>query len=266
MQVYRKIKKAAVVSSGWMGDSIVCSSVASALYDEKKFDVDFYTKWPQLKNLLDFDDRYKTYTYNDNFFSRTILNEKLSTYDLVIREPINWSYEVPKTVEMKILAGCIPTSEYIIKPPPFKRLPLTKTEFHKIAISKDIYKKSYGRDIGNLIEKLETIYQIAWVGLDSNKSSKHGKKSNLVEDVLTILDCDFFFGPEGGMLWLAGGLGIRTAYLTEHIQHWKPINAAGDCWMCLGSANMFPNGNHLQLPPYCSNDIAFGLIKDSFPI
>jgi len=56
-----------------MGDSIVCASAASALNEEKNFEVDFYTKWPQLKSLLDFDDRFNTILYKDNLVGQILL-------------------------------------------------------------------------------------------------------------------------------------------------------------------------------------------------
>jgi hypothetical protein len=60
-------------------------------------------------------------------------------------------------------------------------------------------------------------------------------------------------------------LGLRTAYLTEHIGHLKPFNKDGDCWKTIGNINLFPNGNHVALPPHCPNELVFEKISKEFP-
>jgi len=79
----------------------------------------------------------------------------------------------------------------------------------------------------------------------------------------TIKKSDCFIGPEGGMLWLAGCLGVRTIYFTEHFHHVRPQDPHGDPWKSLGIANMFPNSNHIALPSYCSNHDAVEIISDA---
>ena len=63
------------------------------------------------------------------------------------------------------------------------------------------------------------------------------------------------------MLWLAGCLGVRTIYFTEHFHHVRPPVPDGDPWKSLGIANMFPNANHIALPSYCSNQDAVEIIS-----
>jgi len=74
---------------------------------------------------------------------------------------------------------------------------------------------------------------------------------------------DCFIGPEGGMLWLAGCLGVRTIYFTEHFHHVHPQHPQGDPWKSLGIVNMFPNANHIPLPSYCSNQDAVEIISNA---
>lgn len=45
-----------------------------------------------------------------------------------------------------------------------------------MAISRDIYKKAYGRNIEALLSNLSNMYELYWVGLDATKSSLFGKK------------------------------------------------------------------------------------------
>jgi len=45
----------------------------------------------------------------------------------------------------------------------------------------------------------------------------------------------------------------------------KPFNKDGDCWKTIGNINLFPNGNHVALPPHCPNELVFEKISKEFP-
>lgn len=254
-------RQVAVIATGWVGDTIACSAAATSLFEEKGYDVHLYIKWPQLLSILNNDARYSTKLYKDTRLGRMLLWHQLQQYDLIIKEPKTWSYTEPLTMEIRRLAGCSPLSEYELKVP---STPASLAKGKKtITVSRDIYKRAYGRNIDELITKLETIYHIEWIGLNPTQDSKTGRATDLLPVAQTMLRSDGYFGPEGGMLWLAAGLGIRTFYLTEHIQQVHPIHPSGDPWKCLGSQNMFPRGNHVALPSFCSNDDAFASIRNA---
>ena len=263
-EISRRIKKAAVVATGWLGDSIMCSAAASSLHDELGYQVDFYIKWPQLFNILSADDRFNTHLYQDSFLSRVRLKYQLQKYDLVIHEPKQWSHKEPKIVEIRRLAGCALSSEYLLR--------ITEN-FHfnndsnrirpLITLSRDIYKKAYGRNIDGFLDMLRQFCDVEWIGLDPKLSSKFGKEEDLLLIARAMKNSDCFIGPEGGMLWLAGCLGVRTIYFTEHFHHVRPPGPDGDPWKSLGIANMFPNANHIALPSYCSNQDAVEIISNA---
>ena len=255
-------KKAAVVATGWVGDSIMCSAAAKSLHEDKGYQVDFFIKWPQLMRIMEADDSFTTLLYQDNFLGRLILKLSLQQYDLVVYEPKMWSHTEPKIVEIRRLAECHLSSEYVLKIA--EELPVGNRATGSkplITLSRDIYKKAYGRDIDDFVNKLRQVCEVEWIGLDPNLSSKYGKEEDLLPLAQVMKKSDCFIGPEGGMLWLAGCLGVRTIYFTEHFHHVRPPGPDGDPWKSLGIANMFPNADHIAMPSYCSNQDAVEIIS-----
>ena len=74
-------KKAAVVATGWVGDSIMCSAAAQSLHEDKGYQVDFFIKWPQLMRIMEADDRFITRLYQDNFLGRLKLKLRLQWWN-----------------------------------------------------------------------------------------------------------------------------------------------------------------------------------------
>ncbi len=251
----KSTKKAAVVASGWLGDTIACSAAATSLY-EKGYEVDFYILWPQLKPILVNDQRFRTIVYSKfliSFFKRPLFQ---SRYDLIVREPNGWSYEEPFTSQIRRIAGCEVKPEYELFLP--KTIPNLLKDKSKpvITFARDTEKRAYGRDISDLLKRLSLHADIEWVGLDPKLSSKKGKNKALILDAIKISQSDIFVGPEGGLLWLAAGLGKKCIYFSEHIQELAKKIGRGIPTLCLGSTRHFPNGNHIELPAFCSTEIA----------
>lgn len=249
-----------MIATGWLGDTIACTAAATSLYEERDFEVDFYVKWPQLISILSQDTRYRTQGYVDSRWGRFSLSRRLADYDLVLREPSTWSYREPFTAEIRRTAGCAPKPEYTLVLPGNTASSHHQPFFRRIAIARDIYKRAYGRDVNALIDALSQQFELVWVGLPPEKSSKRGRHLDLMEDAQLLASADGFVGPEGGLLWLAAGLGVRTVYFTEHIQHVQESIQSGNAWCSLGSINLFPEKGHCALPAYCTNDEALARI------
>jgi hypothetical protein len=253
-------KKAIVVSEGWLGDAIACSAAASSL-SEMGYITTLAIRWPQLKSIFDNDQRFETVVYGKYLtykISRPIFP---SRFDLIVREPKGWSYSDPFTVEIRKIAGCEPKADYQLYLPKYAT---SKEDFRnrpQIALSRDMQKRAYGRDIEDFFERVSTFADIKWVGLSSSMNSKHGKSHSLLEDAVCIKNSDLFIGPEGGLLWLAAGLGARCTYFTEHILEVERAHEIKGLMKILGSENHFPNANHKALQPYCSNHEAIDIIK-----
>ena len=103
--------RAAVIATGWLGDTIACSAAATSLA-EKGYKTTLFIRWPQLKPILDKDKRFITRTYWHIKLLKLFMPIINRFFDLVIWEPSGWSYKEPFTSEMRRLAGCDPKPEY----------------------------------------------------------------------------------------------------------------------------------------------------------
>ncbi len=258
-----KRKKAAVIATGWVGDTIACTAAATSLY-ELGYEVTFFTRWPQLVEILRNDSRFSVRLYR-HLKAIRLFRPILSWYfDLLVWEPNKWSYKEPFTAEIRRIAGCPPTPEYEL----FLGSKNVVTDVAHgsrpvITVSRDLYKRAYGRDIDDLITQLQTLGQIEWVGLPPQKNSKHGKQKGLLDDAMRIFKSDIFVGPEGGLLWLAAGIGKPCIYFTENIIEVAKQNNILNLDHILGSKNYFPNSAiQFALPPYCSNERVIKIAGD----
>ena len=121
-------------------------------------------------------------------------------------------------------------------------------------MSRDLEKRAYGRNLTEFISELSKFAIIKWVGLPSNKSSKQGVRSDILDTANSIHEAKMYIGPEGGLLWLAAGIGCSCVYFTEHILHLENVNHKVGLDKILGSKNHFPTRRDiLSLHPYCTN-------------
>lgn len=259
-------KRAAVVSGGWLGDTIACTAAAASL-SEKGYKTTFYMQWPQLKPILDNDERFVTKLYGrflTNKIQRPIFR---AGYDVVVLEPKCWTYDEPFTSEIRRIAGCEPKPEYSLRLSEVQK-GLIKSSEPKvrplIAVARDTYKRAYGRDVDGLVNELSSFADVRWVGLNPDKDSKKGKNISLVKDASLIYNADLFIGTEGGLLWVAAGLGKQCVYFTEYILDMDKSIQRGHPCMVLGSRHHFPDASHIDLPAYCSNDYVVKTITDLF--
>jgi len=247
-------KKAAVVSAGWLGDAIACSAAAASL-SEMGYDTVFFMRWPQLKPIFDNDKRFTTKYYGRYLTYKAPRPLFPSRYSIIAREPAGWSYEEPFTSEIRRSAGCEPLAEYNLMLSE-RQIGMARTRFSTnrpvISFARQCYSRAYGRDIDELADALTGIAEVQWVGLDPTKDSKKGKHLSLEEDASVIYSSDIYLGPEGGLLWLAAGLGTQCVYFTEHIFEIAK-RKSGNPRIALGSKNHFPKASHIDLPPFCPN-------------
>ncbi|QWE16885.1 hypothetical protein [Polynucleobacter sp. AP-Nino-20-G2] len=259
-----KSKRAAVIATGWVGDTIACTAAATSLYD-KGFKVTFFTRWPQLVPILKNDSRFTVRLYWHLKIIRILKPILNWCFDVVIWEPNKWSYQEPFTAEIRRIAGCAPITEYqLFLGPERAMVEASHNSRPVITISRDLYKRAYGRDIDNLISQLQTLGKVEWVGLLPLKNSKHGKTRGLLSDAISIFKSDIFIGPEGGLLWLAAGIGKPCIYFTENIVEVAKQNNIPNLDHILGSKNHYPDKDiYFPLPAYCSNEDAIKITKNA---
>ena len=255
-------RKVAVVATGWVGDTIACTAAATSLA-EAGCEVTLFTRWPQLKEILENDSRYQTRVYWHLRVIKFLKPFLELWFDQVIWEPSRWSYREPFTSEIRRIAGCTPNPEYeLFLLPDRKQIQQHKNAIPVVAIGRDLYKRAYGRNIDEFASRLSKHVEIRWVGLDPNKNSKHGKHQSLLKEAQQIAACDLFIGPEGGLLWLAAGVGVPSVYFTENIVEVARQNGLASLDHVLGSKNHFPGlKTHQALEPNCSNQEALEAIQ-----
>ena len=259
-----KKKTAAVVATGWVGDTITCTAAATSLY-EVGYEVTLFIRWPQLKDILKNDKRFKVRLYPHLKVIKSFGWLLDLCFDKVVWEPAGWDYIYPSTTEIRMVAGCEPKPEYeLFLGDGFVPEVREKNARPLIAFGRDIYKRAYGRDVDEFVRMLSEIADIEWIGLAPEKNSKHGKGNSLLQEAKRIAAADIFLGPEGGLLWLAAGIGKPCVYFSENIDAVAARKGIGNLDHVVGSKNHFPDKNiHTALPSGCSNQQAIALIQSA---
>ncbi len=259
-----KKRTAAVIATGWIGDTIACTAAATSLY-ESGYQVTFFTRWPQLRAVLENDRRFTVRIYPHIKVIKLLKFALEFWFDKVVWEPKRWSYQEPFTSEIRRIAGCEPSSDYKlflgVTPPLEGR---NQSGRPLIAFGRDIYKRAYGRNIDELIAMMSEFADIEWIGLSPEKNSKHGKQDSLLSVARRINAADIFMGPEGGLLWLAAGIGMPCIYFSENIDAVAKQNGFLNLNEVLGSKNCFTDKSmHVALPAMCSNQDVIELVKST---
>jgi hypothetical protein len=259
-----KKRTAAVIATGWIGDTIACTAAATSLY-ESGYQVTFFSRWPQLKAVLENDQRFTVRIYPHIKIIKLLKYVLEFWFDKVVWEPKTWSYQEPFTSEIRRIAGCDPTPEYelFLGSPP---LPKDRHQSGRplIALGRDFYKRAYGRNVDELTAMLSEFADIEWIGLSPEKNSKHGRQDSLLSVARRINAADIFMGPEGGLLWLAAGIGMPCVYFSENIDAVAKQNGFLSLDDVLGSKNCFiDKSKHIALPSMCSNQDVLQLVKST---
>jgi len=253
-------KKTALIGKGYLGDTLASCAGAISLYEEKGIKVDFYCKWKQLIPILKQDTRFNTIYYSKNFLGRIIFYFRLKKYNTIFEAPESWSYKEPFTCQIRRIVKCKAKKSFKINLN--KSLYPSNIRKNQIAISRDLISRNFGRDISELTDILSLQKKIVWVGLPAGKSSKRGKNVDLSDTVHKLLSSEVYIGPEGGLLWLAGSIGVSTLYFSEQIDNVNKKLKKGNAWKTLGSENIFGKKNHKCIPAYCSNKEAIKIIYE----
>jgi hypothetical protein len=259
-----KKRTAAVIATGWIGDTIACTAAATSLY-ESGYQVTFFSRWPQLKAVLENDQRFTVRIYPHIKIIKLLKYVLEFWFDKVVWEPKTWGYKEPFTSEIRRIAGCDPRPEYelFLGSPP---LPKDRHQSGRplIALGRDFYKRAYGRNVDELTAMLSEFADIEWIGLSPEKNSKHGRQDSLLSVARRINAADIFMGPEGGLLWLAAGIGMPCVYFSENIDAVAKRNGFLSLDAILGSKNYFSDkGMHIALPSMCSNQDVLELVKST---
>lgn len=115
------------------------------------------------------------------------------------------------------------------------------------------------RDIDYIINKLKEKYILIPLGFDHQVSQYDiGLEScSLYSYTASVIKfCDLVIGQEGGMTNLAAGIGTKTMITTDFMNYLYGKYGRMKQYdeIKLGPANICPNGNHIHLAPYVSDE------------
>lgn len=288
--------KILIKTYGYFGDSLFASSIANEVKARVQYGVeqiDFLTGWPQVAELLELNPHIDNVFVSDRpgpMPINSMLDE--TVYDRVYQ--LNeLSFYLPPPEEYQRLVGInYPSTRFTVYTNPdldamvqeelgkiraqltdeqqilyipynwdVKAFRYTEEEYEQGKYLAPNNHNIPKRDIKKVIESLSQYHYIIFGGLP------HGKPQNGVEslqkslllEASVIKHCDWYVGPEGGLVNIAGGVGTRTIINWDWVHYLYGHN--GLIKQCdppmLGPANMFgPEGNWV-IDPYVTDEELF---------
>jgi hypothetical protein len=118
------------------------------------------------------------------------------------------------------------------------------------------------RDPNRIIEKLQKKYNVFIIGNNSQFNIDENTSETFLLNASALKKCDLFFGYPGGLHWIAAGVGTKTVCTSEHvINHYKnngefageDFDQFKEQWQ-VHASKMFTNQEHILLEPFISDD------------
>lgn len=297
------MKKILIKTYGFIGDILFASSIAQKLHEQyENVKVDYCIGFPQPYKLLKNNPYINEVFLSKHKGPKVTLLEDeidLSKYDL-IQELCDLDLNQPPTTFWQKHCGISsPTSEFkvytdhVLDKSVEYELNLLNSDNNKIIgypvnwekstikYTKDEYEnklydvekimtRTYNntRDINYIIDELSKNFILIPLGYDHKTSQYYtalDSTSTYTNTASIIKNCDLIIGPEGGLTNLAAGVGTKCIITTDfmHILYGPKgiIKQIDD--VKLGPKNLFPNGPHVNLDPFITDDEIINFIKNS---
>jgi hypothetical protein len=127
------------------------------------------------------------------------------------------------------------------------------------------------RDIQKILDSLSQQHYIIFGGLPHGnpQNGSDSLQKSLAIEASVIKHVDWYVGPEGGLLNIAGGLGTKTIYNWDWVHHlYGPNGIIKKCDPpMLGPANMFGSETNWAIDPYVTDEELFqnifNIIRDN---
>jgi ADP-heptose:LPS heptosyltransferase len=256
--------KILIINFGWIGDSILASSLAENCKLNGYEQVDLLLGFPQTAEILKlnsnidniyvskipgcdpvtdgidlsiYDRVYKTAGLKFNKKPLDLFNEDFGFKDL------KYSYEL-NTYEVSF--------EDTTKPILAFQLDWNNRSRSEIG----------PRNQDNIIAKLQKKYNIFIIGNNSHFSIDENTSETFLMDTSALKKCDLFFGYPGGLHWVAAGVGTKTICTSEHVfNHYKnngefkgeDFDQFKEQWQ-VHASKIFTDQKHILLEPFISDD------------
>jgi len=296
-----KATKCLIITYGFFGDIIFASSIADKFKQEKQFDeVDYLIGFPQMERLLQNNPNISNVFVSDSA-SPMPINKSIDygSYDKVIQLK-QLSFEVPPPLEFQKYAGVFnPDTKYkthtekiydmyyynyfaenmfdgrkiiaIMRNWESKTYCFTKEEYNA---GIDVPNLGYGgkhRDTKTIIDRLSDYFNIVYVGMDKGVTQfdtvimPNEVEGSILSDCSIMKYCHAFIGTEGGLANLAAGIGTKTIITGDFVhQLYGPNGVLKKIEEPkLGPKYYFPDGGHITLDPYLTDNEVFETIVEA---
>lgn len=258
--------KLLIINHGWIGDSILASSLAENCKLNGYESIDILIGFPHTYDLL------RLLPFIDNVFVSkipgsypTTLDMDLSVYDKVYNTPHLVFNEKPLDTFNKDFGFSNLKYDFQLNVPDV----VLDGDKPKIAFQIDWVERSFNRGIRNknyVINSLLDKFNILMVGKNSvGAPSQFDINENTSHDFLLMAsamkNCEYYFGYPGGLHWLAAGLGVKTVTTSEFvIKSYRESNIFkgnyfeefDERWMVQASKHF--NNKHVLLRPLISDN------------
>ncbi len=256
--------KILIINFGWIGDSILASSLAENCKLNGYEQVDLLLGFPQTAEMISLNSNI------DNVYVSRVPGcdpvtdgIDLSIYDRIYKtrglvfgkKPLDWFNE---DFGFDNLKYSFELNTYEVS--------FEDTSKPTLAFQLDWNNRSRSatgpRDPNSMVAKLQKKYNVFIIGNGSQFDIDENTSENFLLNASALKNCDLFFGYPGGLHWLAAGVGIKTVCTSEHVMdHYtnngefigKDFNKFKEEWQ-VHASKLFTNQEHVLLEPFISDD------------
>jgi hypothetical protein len=256
--------KILIINFGWIGDSILASSLAENCKLNGYERVDLLLGFPQTAEILSLNSNI------DNVYVSSIPGcdpstdgIDLSIYDRVYKtaglkfnkKPLDLFNEDLGFENLKH------SFELNTREATFK-----DTSKPTIAFQLDWSNRSRSetgpRDQDGIIAKLQKKYNVFIIGNNSQFNIDENTSKTFLMDASILKKCSLFFGYPGGLHWVAAGVGTKTVCTSEYVfDHYKNkgefqgenFDQFKEQWQ-VHASKIFTDQEHILLEPFISDD------------
>lgn len=246
------MKKYLISVTGWLGDSLIASSVAEQLYIENNnILVDYIIGFPQTKYFLESNPYINEVYVENNPTPYPNYQKFIGEYDEIFSLPVNDLKYLPTIKFQKHCNIKFPKKEFYLYHS------FNKEIFEKPLIGICSTWKDKNENFRNGIEILQKLqqllpkYDFKLLGNNINQFEGANQVDGYIEMAKIMYNCEYIIGAEGGMTNLASGLKTKTICATDFSNalfgKYGRMYQYEDWYDRITPSAFFPNDGHINL-------------------
>jgi hypothetical protein len=255
--------KILIVSTGFLGDSILAGSLAENCKLNGFETVDLLISWPQTLQLLRNNPYIDNVYLSPNIGAVPDITIDIHMYDMIYRtDHLVFSEKPLDTFNKKFHLNKLKYdfNLYVHE----VELPIKKKP--RLAFQYDWHLRSFSsnnmpRNSQNIIDSISDKYEVFIIGDDTHYNITETTPIDFITHCSIIKECDIFFGYPGGMHWVSGGVNTPSITTSEHvIKHYtsnkefigNTFKEFKNLWSIHASKHF--NESHILLEPEISDE------------